>query len=227
MPSTVVHVAFALLLAAGILGSAYDERALLVVGTVAAVPDLDVFVGLLLESTHRAAFHTLLVPLLLAGLLYYDTRIADGSWVRDRYGSWGVQVGWASIAGYALAGIGLDLFTPHGVNVLYPVYDQFVSLNGRVGYSTADGVFQTFVNVTDGNSTGGGRSVDVGQRGSTRDVHVGSGVDPGKGREEPGVKRIFPIAYRGWQLTLILATVLVTWVRLRAADGEDSDASGE
>lgn len=227
MPSTVVHVAFALLLAAGILGSAYDERALLVVGTVAAVPDLDVFVGLLLESTHRAAFHTLFVPLLLAGLLYYDTRIADGSWVRDRYGSWGVQVGWVSIAGYALAGIGLDLFTPHGVNVLYPVYDQFVSLNGRVGYSTADGVFQTFVNVTDGNSTGGGRSVDVGQRGSTRDVHVGSGVDPGKGREEPGVKRIFPIAYRGWQLTLILATVLVTWVRLRAADGEDSDASGE
>lgn len=227
MPSTVVHVAFALLLAAGILGSAYDKRALLVVGTVAAVPDLDVFVGLFLESTHRAAFHTLLVPLLLAGLLYYDTRIADGSWVRDRYGSWGVQVGWASITGYALAGIGLDLFTPHGVNVLYPAYDQFVSLNGRVGYSTVDGVFQTFVNVTDGSSTGGGRSVDVGQRGSTRDVHVGTGFDPGKGREEPGVERIFPIAYRGWQLTLILASVLVTWVRLRAADGEDSDASGE
>lgn len=227
MPSTVVHVAFALLLAAGILGSAYDKRALLVVGAVAAIPDLDVFVGLLVESTHRAAFHTLLVPLLLAGLLYYDTRIADGSLLRARYGSWGLQVGWASIVGYALAGIGLDLFTPHGVNVFYPVYDQFVSLNGRVGYSTADGVFQTFVNVTDGSSTGGGRSVDVGQRGSTRDVHVGTGFDPEKGREEHGVKRIFPIAYRGWQLTLILASVLVTWVRLRTADGKDSDASGE
>lgn len=221
MPSTVVHVAFAILLAAGVLGSAYDRRALLVVGAVAVVPDLDVFVGLLLESTHRAAFHTLLVPLVGAGLFYYDTRLADDSWIRDRYGAWGVQVGWASIAGYALAGVGLDLFTPHGVNVLYPLYDQFVSLNGRAGYSTADGFFQTFVNVTEGSSTGGGRSVDVGQRGSTRDVHVGSGVDPGKGPEEPGVKRIFPVAYRGWHLSLILASVLVTWVRLRTA-GDDA-----
>lgn len=227
MPSTVVHVAFALLLAAGILGSAYDRRALLVVGLAAVIPDLDAFASLLVESTHRAAFHTILVPLLAAVVFYYDTRLAEDSWIRGRYGSWGVQVGWASIAGYALAGVGLDLFTPHGVNVLYPVYDQFVSLNGRAGYSTVDGVFQTFVNVTDGSSTGGGgRSVDVGQRGSTRDVHVGSGVDPGKGREDPGVKRIFPIAYRGWQLTLILASLLVTWVRLRAAGGDASDGSG-
>lgn len=222
MPSTVVHVAFGLLLAAGLLGRAFDRRAVVVVAAAAAAPDLDVFVSLLVASTHRAAFHTFLLPLALAGLLYYDACIADDSWIRDRYGSSGVHVVWASIAAFAVAGIGLDMFTLLGVNVLYPMHDQFVSVNGHAGYSTVDGVFQSFVNVTDGASSGGGggRSVDVGQRGSTRDVHVGSGVDPSRGREEPGVRRIFPVAYRGWQLTLIVASVLVTWVRLRGRDAE-------
>lgn len=222
MPSTVVHVAFALLVAAGVLGSAYDKRALVVVGTVAVLPDLDVFVSLVAESTHRAAFHTLLIPLVGTAGLYYDTRIRGSSWLRERYGTWGVQVAWASLAGFTFGGIGLDLFTPLGVNVFYPVYDQFVSLDGRAGYSTAQGLFQTFAEFNGQGSTGGGGAptVDVGQRGSTRDVHVGSGVDPSKGKEPAGVKRTFPIAYRGWHLTLLAASLLVTVVRLRSRGTE-------
>lgn len=219
MPSTVIHVAFGLLVAAGVLGSAYDKRALLVVGTAAALPDLDVFASLVVESTHRAALHTLFVPAAAVALLYYDTRVREASWLRGRYGSRGVQVSWASIAAFALAGVGLDLFTALGVNVFYPLYDQFVSLDGVVGYSTTDGPFQTFVEVTTDDAAGGG-SVDVGQRGSTRDVHVGSGVDPAKGREPAGTKRVFPVAYRGWHLSLLLTSVLVTWVRLRRVDGD-------
>lgn len=230
MPSTVVHVAFALLVAAGILGSAYDRRALLVVGAVAVVPDLDVFVSLVVESTHRAAFHTLLVPLVATAGLYYDTRVRAASWLRDRYGTWGVQVAWASLAGFTFGGIGLDLFTPQGVNVFYPLYDQFVSLDGQIGYSTTQGPFQTFVEIGEASDSGGGGggspSVDVGQRGSTREVHVGSGVDPSKGEEEAGVKRIFPIAYRGWHLTLLAASLLVTAIRLRGTE-DAPDRTGE
>lgn len=226
MPSTVVHVAFALLIAAGVLGRAYDARALLVVVAVVIFPDLDVFTSLVLESSHRAAFHTLLLPGVAASVFYYDAYVRDDSVVRDRYGSWGVEVGWAALLSYVFAGVGLDLFTFGGVNVLYPFYDQFYSLNGEVGYSTVEGFFQTFVGFDDGSSgsTGGG-SVNIGQQGSTRDVHVGSGVDPSKGREPNGVKRVFPIAYRGWHLTLIVAGVLVTWVRLRGTEaaGAPSD----
>ncbi|WP_255149070.1 metal-dependent hydrolase [Halorarius halobius] len=231
MPSTVVHVAVALLVAAGLLGSAYDRRALVVVGVAALVPDLDVFASLLVESTHRAALHTLFVPLGATAAVYYDTRLRDGSWLRDRYGTWGVQVAWASVAGLAFGGIGLDLFTAQGVNVFYPLYDQFVSLDGKAGYSSTQGVFQTFVEVSDGGSGGGGGggapSVDVGQRGSTDEVHVGSGVDPSKGPEPEGVKRVFPVAYRGWHLTLLVASLLVTWVRLRRTEGAPGPSDGE
>lgn len=226
MASTVVHVAFALLVAAGVLGRAYDRRALVVVGAAALVPDLDVFASLLVESTHRAALHTLLLPIAATAAVYHDTRIRGESRLRARYGDWGVQVAWASIAGLAFGGIGLDLFTPQGVNVFYPLYDQFVSLDGQAGYSTAQGWFQTFVEVSDG-SSGGAPSVDVGQRGSTDDVHVGSGVNPSKGAEPAGVKRVFPIAYRGWQLTLLVASLLVTWVRLRRTEGPSAPTDAE
>jgi membrane-bound metal-dependent hydrolase YbcI (DUF457 family) len=229
VPSTVVHVALALLVAAGILGSAYDRRALLVVVAVAAFPDLDVFVGLVVESTHRAAFHTLLIPLGATAALYYDTRVRETSWLRERYDGWGVQVAWAAIAGFTFGAVGLDLFTPQGVNVLYPLYDQFVSFDGVAGYSSTRGFFQTFVELVDPSSNGGGGapSVDVGQRGSTQDVHVGSGVDPSKGEEPAGVKRVFPIAYRGWHLTLIVASLLVTAVRLRGTEAPATPTDGE
>lgn len=215
MPSTVIHVSVGLLVAAGLLGSAYDRRALLVVGGAAALPDLDVFASLLVESTHRAALHTLVIPAVAVALLYYDTRVSDTSWLRGQYGSRGVQLAWASIASFTFAGVGLDLFTALGVNVFYPFYDQFVSLDGAVGFSTEEGLFQTFVEVTTDESAGGRRSVDVGQRGSTREIHVGSGVDPQKGAEPAGTRRVFPVAYRGWHLSLLAASLLVTWLRLR------------
>lgn len=215
MPSTAVHVAFGLVVAACVLGDAYDTRAVVVVAGVAIVPDLDVFAPFLLPNTHRALLHTLLVPLAAATAVYYDTRIGDRSWLRERAGTWGVQVAWASTAAYAVAGIGLDLFTGYGgVNVLYPLHDQFYSFTGEAAYSTDRGFLQSFVEVQQ--TDGGGGSVNVGQaKGSTRDHHVGSGVDPSDGPEEDGVKRVFPIAYRGWHLVLLVTGLFVTAVRLR------------
>jgi hypothetical protein len=228
MPSTVVHVALALLLAAGLLGRDFDRRAVAVVAAVTAFPDLDVFTALVVEATHRAAFHTLLLPGALALALWVDERC--GGRLRARYGGHGVRVAWVALFGYVVAGIGLDLFTSGGANPLYPLYDQFVEIDGAVGYTTAEGFYQTFVDVRSESPTadggGGGRSVDVGQRGSTEEVHVASGVDPQRGPEPADVERVFPVVYRGWQVTLVLAGVVATWGRLRLG-GRESQAPRE
>lgn len=228
MPSTAVHVAFALVVAACVLGDTYDTRAVLIVAGAAVIPDLDAFAPFLLANTHRALLHTLLVPLGMAAAIYYDTRVREASWLRDRFDAGSVEVAWAATAGYAVAGIGLDLFTGYGgVNVLYPLHDQFYSFTGEALYSTDRGFVQTFVDVRrDGGSNG---SVNVGEsKGSTRDHHVASGVDPSEGREEKAVERIFPVAYRGWHLLLLLVGLFTTSVRLRydgfgASSGSDED----
>ncbi len=204
MPSTVVHCALAGLLAAALLGRAFDRRAVAIVLLVAVVPDLDVFAGLVLPGTHRALLHTLLVPLLAGALLTYDAR-REGSWLRGRYGARGVRVAWVSVLAYAVAGIGLDLFVG-GANPLYPLHDQFYRLSGRIEYSTQRGWVQTFVETVP--AEGGGRSVDAGQLGLTEEVHVSSGVDPTRGAEPEDVDRVFPVVRSGWQLLLVLASLV-------------------
>jgi inner membrane protein len=230
MPSTVLHVAFALLLAAGLLGDRFDRRAAVVVAAATVFPDLDVFVALVVESAHRAAFHTLLLPGAAALAVWWETR-RETSRLHDRYGADGVRLVWVALVCYVVAGIGLDTFTALGANPLYPFYDQFVEIDGTAGYVVGDGLYQTFVTVTTdsaaeaGGSAGGGTgdggalAVDVGQQGSTDEIHVSSGVDPERGPEPRGVERVFPVVYRGWHVTLMLAGGLATWWRLRESDG--------
>lgn len=222
MPSTVVHVAFALLFAAALLGPYYDRHALAVVGAVAIVPDLDVFTSLVIESTHRAAFHTVLLPFVVAVVTVWDTRYRECSWLRQRYGRRGVRIVWVSLFGLVAGSIGLDLFTAQGVNLFYPVYDQFVALSGGGGIAS-DGVFQSYVDLSPPDSAADGGSagspnVDVGQRGSTEDVHVGSGIDPKKGQEDSTVRRAFPIVFRGWHLLAVISTGFVLAARARIED---------
>lgn len=216
MPSTVVHVAFALLCAAGLLGDRFTRRAALAVAAATVVPDLDVFASLVVESTHRAALHSVWLPGAAALGVWVDSR-RDTSWLHARFGADAVAVAWVALFGYVVAGIGLDAFTALGVNPLYPVVDQFVAIDGRTGYSTAEGLFQTFVEVAEDQTTSGETtsSVDLGQRGSTEDVHVASGVDPDPGKEAADTERVFPVVFRGWHVTLILAGALATWGRLR------------
>lgn len=187
--------------------------------------DLDAFAGLVVESTHRALFHTALLPLVGGTLVAWDLRRPD-SHIRDRYGAWGAEVFPVAVVCFAVAAIGLDLATAGGVNLLYPLYDQFFAVSGELGYSTRGGVFQTFVAVTDtqplaGGATGGGQpSIDVGQQGSTREHHVATGIDPEKGREATGVRRTFPVFFRGWHLLLTVAGLLAVTVRLRDRQAE-------
>ena len=221
MPSTVVHVGFALLLAAALLGTAYDRRALLVVAGAVAFLDLDAFVALVVPNTHRAAFHTLLLPLSVGTCLYADTRLAERSTVRERWGDRGVRVAWTALVAVVVSGLGLDLFTGSGANPFYPLFDQFYAFTGSVEWSSTKGFVQTFVEVRPpepGTTVDGGGPVDVGQKGSTEEYRVGTAVDPTEGPEPSGVERIVPVVYAGWQTTLTVTGLAVTALKLRWAD---------
>jgi inner membrane protein len=204
MPSTVVHCALAGLLAAGLLGEHFDTRAVAVVLLAAVFPDLDAFAGFLVPSGHRSVLHTILLPLGLSVLLYSDTHLRERSFVRHRWQSWGVRVAWVSIATIAFAAIGLDLVAG-GVNLFYPVYNQFYELSGKLLFSNNRGLVQTFVEFGEGSTAA---------RGTTEQYRIGSGVNPTRGTEPQNVERIFPVAQSGWQLLLIVTSVFVLAVRL-------------
>lgn len=207
MPSTVVHLALAGLVAAGLLGEAFSRRSLAVVFGAVVFADLDVFVGLVVTGGHRAVFHSLLWPMAAGVLLVADTRLAARSRLRESWGPQAVRVAWVAILAFVLAALGLDLVTG-GANPLYPLHDQFYRVQGTFLISSQEGIVQTFVEI---GSNGGGPK----QLGSTAEVHVGSGVDPTAGETEPDTERIFPIAQRGWQLLVILTSVVVVGGRLR------------
>ena len=213
MPSTVIHVALAGLVATALLGEEFDGRAVLAVMGATAFIDLDVFVGVVLAGTHRAAFHTLLLPLSVGALLYYDLRVRDRSrsWVRARWGARGVRIGWVSLVAVTFAGIGLDAFF-NGVNLFYPLHDRFYDLSGQLLYSNQRGLVQTFVEFDFLTEEAAG-SADETVR-TTENTHYRTGVDPSKGREPENVERIFPIAMTGERFVLALTGYCAVGLRL-------------
>ena len=222
MPSTVVHLAFAGMIAAALLGTAFDRRALLAVFAVTAIPDLDSFVALVSTAGHRTALHTLVVPIVLGGLLLVDTRWRDPSLVRGSWGARGVRIAWVAVLCYAVAGIGLDLFSG-GANPLWPLHDQLYVIDGKVELSSRRGLVQTFLEWGDG---GGPRPRALG---SSEEVTVTTGVDPAPTDDGEPVDRIFPVVRAGWQLLVLLVGTAVTAARFYvpyALPGEDGAADG-
>jgi len=225
-------MAFAGLLAAALLGTHFDRRAVLVVMAFTVLPDLDSFIALVSVAGHRTVLHTYLLPVGLGVLLAADTQLRESSFVRDRWGQWGVAVGWVSLLCMAVAGIGLD-FIEAGVNPLWPLHDQFYALNGKVELSDERGLIQTFVEVEfggDGASSGGtpsGESSDGGSTvpsvepeaiGSSQEVNMSTGVDPDPDGSQEDPERVFPVARAGWQLLLLVTGFAVTAVRLWRAE---------
>ncbi|WP_248518090.1 metal-dependent hydrolase [Salinarchaeum laminariae] len=211
MPATTVHLGFALLVAAAVLPmERFDRRLLAVFAAVVVFPDLDSIPGWWLPGAHRAMFHTLVLAGVVAALLYYDTRLRDRSWLRERWGSRAVTVAWGLLATHLLAHLFLDWSHLSGINLLYPLADQFYTLEGELVYSTADGWIQTFVEF----GTGADGGIDVGQQGSTDDVHVPTPTDPNPGGGvDRNVERIVPIAVHGWQLYLLLLGLFTVGAR--------------
>ncbi|SHH50907.1 metal-dependent hydrolase [Halobaculum gomorrense] len=201
MPSTLVHVALAGLLAAALLREdEFGRRAVGVVLVAAVLPDLDSFVSPFLAGAHRSLGHNVFLPLALVGAVAYDTRIRDRSWLRGRFGPSAPAVAWVALAGVAVAGVGLDYVT-NGVNLFWPIHDQFYTLNGRAGLSNQRGFFQTFVDLSPERVR------------TTETLHYATGVDPSPGAEPEHVERVFPLAWAGWQLLLIVASAGVLAVR--------------
>ena len=216
MPSTVVHVALAGLIGAALLADHFDGKAIAAVMAATAFIDLDVFVGLVVPGTHRAAFHTLLLPLALGALLAIDLRARDRSLVRERWGPRGVRIGWVSLFAMAFAGIGLDLFF-NGVNLFYPLYDRFFDFSGQLVYSNQRGFVQTLVEVdlrVDVLTEGAAETEPDRTVSTTENTHYRTGVDPARGEAPENVERIFPIAATGERALLALTGYTVVGLRL-------------
>jgi len=225
MPSTIVHLAFAGLLASALLGVAFDRRALAVVLLVVAFPDLDSFIAIFVAAEHRAILHNVWIPLLVSLALWVDTSIRSRSLIRKRYGAWGVRVGWVSVVCFVFAGLSLDIV--NGImNPLWPVHDQFYHVDGKLELSNKRGIVQTFVE-TGGGDGNGGVSVPAPESvGSSEEVNVTTGVDPAP-PEEPDEKpeRIFPLFRAGWELMLFVVGTTVTAARLRLGGLRDTEQS--
>lgn len=194
MPSTLVHVAIGGLVAVALLRDEFGWWSLGAVLAFAALPDLDTFVGLVLPGAHRSLFHTALLPAGLAGLLWAE-RKQEHSILRERFGETAPRVAGVGVLALVFGGIAPDLVT-NGVNLLYPLQDNFVKVSGEVLLSNQRGVVQTFVDLSQ--PDGGGTVV-----GSTQNVHYSTGVDPSPGTEPEQVERVFPVLSSGMELLLV------------------------
>lgn len=150
MPPTLVNVAVGVLLAVALLGAAFDRRSVAIVAAAAALPDFDVLFALVPPGGPNAVFHSVFVPIGVGIGLYWDTQIRETSWLKERYGWYGIRVAWVALAAYAVAGIGLDAFSAEGVALLYPFSDRYYAIVGRFLVSTQEGIVQTYVTVGNG-----------------------------------------------------------------------------
>jgi hypothetical protein len=215
MLPTLVNVAVGVLLGVSLLGAAFDRRSLAVVAVAAALPDLDALVVLAGSGASNALLHSMFVPLFAGLAVYYDTERRETSWLRSRYGWYGVRVAWVAVAVYAVAGIGPDLFNIESAAVLYPLSDRYYAVVGKLVLSTQEGVVQTYVEFGDG-------WLEVASPGTVGEHRVETWVDPGDG------DRRLRLVASGWQAALVAtaaAAAPAKYLLERLDDGEDGVAT--
>jgi inner membrane protein len=102
------------------------------------------------------------------------------------------------------------------VNLLWPVHDQFYTLSGKIELSDQRGIVQTFIEWSDG----GAPTPEA--VGSTDDINITTGVDPGEPTEpEEDPERVFPVIGATWELLLFLTGTFVTAMRFSLDDIEE------
>lgn len=202
MPSSVVHAAIALLLAVGLLGRFYDRRAIAVVLVIVLFPELDTALGWVMAGAHRTVFHTMMIPVVVAPALYWETT-REASWIRGRWGDRGVRLAWVGLFVHTFAHVALDWAHLSGINFLWPFVDRFFALDGELYLSASEGLVQTFVDISRDPETGAS-VVDAGQGGTRAETHVANPAQPSAEPDPGPVDRRFPIAVRGWQLYFVL-----------------------
>lgn len=222
MAPTLVSAAVGALLAAALLGFAFDRRAVAVVVAAALVPSLDAAASLVVPGATNALLHAVWAPLLVGGLLYWDTALRASSTLRDRYGLRGVRVAWVALASFAVAGVGSALFAGEGAALLYPLEDARYVVRGRLVFSTQEGVVQTFL------ATGaeGPGVLPLKRAGGAVADPVASWINPdGRPGVDPGADREFRFVDGGWQAVVVAAAAATLAVRFRR-DGDAADGSG-
>jgi len=206
MPPTLLTVAVGVLVGIALLGAAFDRRSLAVVGIAAAVPDVDAALTALGVGAANATLHAVWIPLAAAGLLYYDTDHRDRSWLRHRYGWYGVRVAWVAIATYAVAGIGVDLFSTESVALFYPLSDRYYAIIGKFVLSTQEGVVQTYIGI--------GNGWEVASPGTIESYHVDSWWHP-----ENGERRL-QLVESGWQAIIVVTAIAAIPAKLLVQRGD-------
>jgi inner membrane protein len=226
MPSTVVQVGLAFLVGVGLLGSYYDRRAAVFLLAVVLFPDADTLVGFVMNGAHRTLLHNAVLPAAGMGVLYWETHYREVSWIRLQVGNYGTRLLWVGFFVHLFAHVFIDWTHLEGVNMLWPLHDQFFKLEGEAYYSTAEGFVQTFVEVFEDPETGQ-QTVDVGGGGSRQETHVSNPAQPSTGSPSDGpVDRRLPIAVQGWQLYLIVAGLFAA-VAKTFQSSPDSDRTDE
>ncbi len=144
MPSIIVHAAVGAVIGRAILGDDFDEWALLAVVTAAIFPDVDMFLEIWFPGAHRTVLHNIWIVVIPALIMFYLVYVRDTDFFERHWGPEGERVVWTCIFVIAFAHIGLDL-VESGVNLFWPVYDQFFFLTGVFVISTETGVEQSFI----------------------------------------------------------------------------------
>jgi len=210
MAPTLVSAAVGALLAAALLGRAFDRRAVAVVVAAALLPGLDAAASLVVPGATNALLHAVWVPLLAGGLLYWDTALRPASALRGRFGLRGARVAWVALASYVVAGVGAALFAGEGAALLYPLEDARYVVRGRLVFSTRDGVVQTFL--TPG--ADGAGALPLRSVGGAVVDPVASWVNPdGRPGFDAGATREFRLVESGWQLVAVAAAAATLAVR--------------
>jgi len=207
MVPTLVNAALGGLLAAALLGRAFDRRTVTLVVGAAVVPALGSAVGVELGWTSTAVLQSAWPPLLGALVLLVDTRWRDRSVLRAHYGWRGVRVAWVTLASVSVAGVAPDLFNEPGVPLLYPLESVRYTIDGLLLYSTQEGVVQTL-------STGGD-TPGILPLASTGGV---SGTTDGR----PGA---VALVETGWQAVVVATGALTLSLRLAGFGGGRRDVA--
>ncbi|ELZ47750.1 hypothetical protein C465_11191 [Halorubrum distributum JCM 9100] len=223
MAPPLVSAAVGALLAAALLGDAFDRRSVAVVVAAALLPGLDAAASLVVPGATNTLFHAVWAPLFAGGLLYWDTTHRAESALRARGGRRAVRVAWVALASLVVAGIGSALFAGEGAVLLYPFEEARYAVRGRLAYSTQEGIVQTFVALgADGPGLLPLESVDA----ATAEP-VSSWINPdGRPGIDPGVDRRFDFVENGWQLVVVAAAAATLAVRFRGRGGDAATDGG-
>ncbi|MFB6284529.1 MAG: metal-dependent hydrolase [Halobacteria archaeon] len=193
MPSELFHAALAGLIATSLLKDEFSVKTLGVVVGVTVIPVLDTFVGLVVPGGHRAVLHNLFLPVSLGAMVALDWRYRR--MLIDTPARLKVAV--VSVFSLTFAGIGVDFFY-NGVNLFYPLHDQFIEPTGHFYLSNMEGlVFFDFSGL-----------------GGTSEVHYPTAADPTRGEESGDVERRLPISWTGIQFVVTLTGFIVVGARL-------------